>query len=194
MRTQRAVKILNVALIVFFAVFFVLPVLFTVKGAFIGPDGGFSLDYVGEVFANPIYREGLWNSLVMAVWSTLGCMVVALPLAMLYVRCQFPGRGLLNSLMLLPMVLPPFVGAIGIKAMLGPMGAVNSFFMGLGLMDEKHPVDWLGEGQMLGIVVAKERPDLEVREGQGREERERVPANVTNVTVNVTSIGTDLDT
>lgn len=150
---DRTARILHVSLLVFFGLFFVVPIIVTIKGAFVGPDGSFTMDYLGEVFANPLYREGLWNSFVMAVFSTLGCMVVALPLALLYVRFEFPGRALLNSLMLLPMVLPPFVGAIGIKSMLGSMGAVNAFFVGLGLMDPKHPVDWLGQGQMAGIVI-----------------------------------------
>ncbi len=153
MKSLKLVNYLNFGLLAFFGVFFVVPILGTVKGAFFGPDGKFSLDYVGEVFANPLYREGLWNSFVMAVWSTLGCIAVALPLALIYVRYTFPGRGILNSLMLLPMVLPPFVGAIGVKAMLGPMGAINSFLVGAGLMSAKDPTDWLGEGQMFGIVV-----------------------------------------
>jgi iron(III) transport system permease protein len=55
--------------------------------------------------------------------STLGCLVVAVPLAMLYVKYEFPGKVLLNSLVLVPMILPPFVGAIGIKAMLGQAGS-----------------------------------------------------------------------
>ena len=149
----RTAKIVHITLLTFFAVFFILPILITVKGAFIGPDGSFSLDYIGEVFANPLFREGLWNSFLMAFWSTLGCIIVALPLALLYVRFYFPGRVLLNSLMLLPMVLPPFVGAIGVKAMLGQMGAINSFLIGLGLMDAEAPFDWLGNGQMFGIIV-----------------------------------------
>jgi iron(III) transport system permease protein len=149
----RTAKIVHITLLSFFAVFFVMPILITVKGAFVGPDGSFSLDYIGEVFANPLFREGLWNSFLMAFWSTLGCIILALPLALLYVRFYFPGRVLLNSLMLLPMVLPPFVGAIGVKAMLGQMGAINSFLISLGMMDAKAPFDWLGNGQMFGIVV-----------------------------------------
>jgi iron(III) transport system permease protein len=150
---ERTARIVHISLLVFFGLFFIAPILVTIRGAFVSPDTGFTLSYVAEVFANPLYREGLWNSFVMAVFSTLGCMLVALPLALIYVRFNFPGRALLNSLMLLPMVLPPFVGAIGIKSMLGSMGAVNAFLIQLGLMDPNDPVDWLGEGQMAGIVI-----------------------------------------
>jgi iron(III) transport system permease protein len=51
------------------------------------------------------------------------------------------------------MILPPFVGAIGVKAMLGQAGAMNAFLISLGLMDAADPVNWLGEGRMLGVVI-----------------------------------------
>lgn len=137
----------------FFACFFVMPIWSTVKVAFESSHGGFTFDYVWEVLRNPLYREGWWNSLVMAVFSTLGCLVVSVPLAVLFTKYDFPGKPVLNSLVLLPLILPPFVGAIGVRAMLGQAGAVNSFLMKFGFMDPNHPTDWLGEGQMLGIVI-----------------------------------------
>jgi len=151
--SAAAARLVFLAMLAFFACFFVLPIWGSVKMAFTDVKGGFTIDYILEVFANPLYRQGLVNSFAMAVWTTLGCVLVSLPLAFLYVRFEFPGRALLNSLVLTPMILPPFVGAIGIKAMLGQAGAVNSFLISLGLMDPMHPADWLGQGQMLGIVI-----------------------------------------
>lgn len=141
------------ALLVFFACFFVWPIVSTVKTAFTGVHGGFTLSYITEVFANDLYRRGLANSLNMAVFTTLGCLLVAIPLASIYVKCDFPGKTILNSLVLTPMILPPFVGAIGIKAILGQAGALNSLLISLHLMDPNHPMDWLGSGQMTGIVI-----------------------------------------
>lgn len=149
----RTTRIVFWSMIAFFACFFVWPILASVKTAFTGVRGGFTMEYVIEVFANDLYRNGLVNSFQMAVWSTFGCLLVAIPLAVMYVKCDFPGKTLLNSLALTPMILPPFVGAIGIKAMLGQAGAVNSFLIAIGVMDANHPADWLGQGQMLGIVI-----------------------------------------
>ena len=139
----------------FFGCFFVYPIWSVLREAFIEPgtNGGFTFDYVAEVFMNALYREGLLNSFQIAIWSTLLSLVIALPLAALHVRYAFPGRGLLNSMVLLPMVLPPFVGAIGVKAMLGQAGALNAFLISLGLMDAADPVNWLGDGRMLGVVI-----------------------------------------
>lgn len=141
------------AMSLFFACFFAFPIWSTVRVAFENTHGGFTMDYVWEVFRNPLYREGLMNSFLIAVWSTLGCLALSLPLALVFTRCEFPGRNLLNSLVLLPMILPPFVGAIGVRAMLGQAGAINSLLMTLGLMRPDAPIDWLGDGQMLGVVI-----------------------------------------
>lgn len=136
----------------FFACFFLWPIWTTVQLAFEGPDHRFSLDYVAEVFLNPLYREGLVNAFTIALATTLGCLLLSLPLALLSVRYDYPGKILLNSLILMPMVLPPFVGAIGIKAILGQAGALNALLIQVGLMDPQRPVDWLGEWQMAGMV------------------------------------------
>lgn len=137
----------------FFACFFAYPIWAALEAAFRGPDHQFTLEYVSEVFLNELYRDGLWNSFIIAVWTTPGSLCLALPLAVCYVRFAFPGRALMNSLVLMPMILPPFVGAIGIKTMLGQAGALNSLLINLGFMDAQHPTDWLGQHRMLGIIV-----------------------------------------
>ena len=151
--THTAARLLFAAMLVFFTCFFLWPIAISVRVAFTDVGGGITFDYLWEVFANQLYREGLINSFSMAVWSTAGCLVVALPLALIYVRYDFPGKELLNSMVLVPMILPPFVGAIGVKAMLGQAGALNSLLISLGHMDARHPADWLGHGQMTGIVL-----------------------------------------
>ena len=140
-------------MVAFFACFLLWPIWTTVRLAFEGPDHRFSLAYVAEVFLNPLYREGLINSFGIALLTTLGCLLLSLPLALLFVRYDFPGKNIFNSLILIPMVLPPFVGAIGVKAILGQAGVLNALLMQMGLMDPQRPVDWLGEWQMAGMVV-----------------------------------------
>jgi len=138
----------------FFVFFFALPIWETIRGAFQRPSGGgFTLDYAIEVFRNPIYLEGLWNSLLMAVFSTLLTALIALPLAFLTDRFLFPGKTLFSALILVPMILPPFVGAIGIKQILGQQGALNALLETLGLMNPDHPFDWLGMNRLGGVVV-----------------------------------------
>jgi len=136
-----------------FGVFFLYPVGMTLAVAFEGEDGSFTMDYIIGVFDNPVYMEGLWNAFLMGVFSTVGALAIAFPLALASHRWVFPGKKLLSILILAPLVLPPFVGAVGIKHILGSSGAFNAFLIDLGLMSAANPVDWLGEGRLWGVVI-----------------------------------------
>lgn len=136
-----------------FAVFFLYPAFSVIGEAFRTPDGKLTLDFIGDVFRNPVYREGLRNALALGVVSTLATFLIAFPLSLLTYRYDFVGRGLLGVLILIPLVLPPFVGAIGIKHMLGVEGSLNALLVHIGLMDPQAPVDWLAKGRFWGIVA-----------------------------------------
>ncbi len=145
----------------YFGCFFIWPIVQVIgypgsnntTSAFFNADGRFTFDFVAEVFRNRIYLEGLRNSLFLAVASTLATLAIALPLAFIADRFEFPGKKLLSGLLLVPLILPPFVGAIGIRAMLGQSGAVNALLTNLGILDAGHVIDWLGAGRMWGVVA-----------------------------------------
>jgi molybdate transport system permease protein len=66
-------------------------------------------------------RLSLQTSLAALVLST----VLGVPLALLFARHDFPGRALLRALAVLPMVLPPVVGGVGLLAAFGRRGLVG---------------------------------------------------------------------
>jgi iron(III) transport system permease protein len=136
-----------------FAVFFLYPAFSVIGEAFQTPDGSFTFAFIGDVFRNPVYREGLWNALALGVASTIATFLIAFPLALLAHRYDFVGRGILGVLILIPLVLPPFVGAIGVKHMLDVDGSLNALLIEAGLMDAARPYDWLANGRFWGIVA-----------------------------------------
>ncbi|MCH2064550.1 MAG: iron ABC transporter permease [Roseibacillus sp.] len=151
--SARKAIILTTMVTLFFGVFFLFPVVMVIGEAFVDKEGGFTIAYVVQIFANPVYLEGLWNALLLGVTSTFAALLIAFPLALLTHRYRFPLKGPLSALILVPLVLPPFVGAVGVKQMLGVKGALNAFLEKLGLMDPAAPIDWLGEGRFWGIVI-----------------------------------------
>ena len=64
-------------------------------------------------------------SLGVAAAATLAALVVGVPLAWLLARRRFAGRGLLEVLVLLPMVLPPTVVGYFLLLVVGRRGAVG---------------------------------------------------------------------
>ena len=137
----------------FFGCFFVWPIGTTVAGAFFDADRKFTFEFVAEVFRNRIYLEGLRNALFLAVGSTIATLAIALPLAFAADRFDFPGKKFLSGLLLVPLILPPFVGAIGIRQMLGQNGALNAVLDQLGIIPMDQAIDWLGVGRMWGVIA-----------------------------------------
>jgi iron(III) transport system permease protein len=121
------------------------PVFSVVSGGFY-VNGRWTAEYLVGVFRNPIYAEGLFNSLCLALGATALATLLSVPLAWLAHAYAFPGQRLFSALVLVPMVLPPFVGAIGFLQILGPYGALNAL-LGCG------PVDWLGQSRVLSVVA-----------------------------------------
>ena len=61
-------------------------------------------------------------SLRTAVVSTVLCLVLGGPLAVLLARSQLPGLRVVRALVLLPLVLPPVVGGLALLYLLGRKG------------------------------------------------------------------------
>jgi iron(III) transport system permease protein len=143
--------VLYAFMIAFFGAFFVWPIWQVLRGGFIDAEG-FTLVYIIEVFRNPIYLEGLRNAFGVAVFSTLGALLIAVPLAFIADRYEFPFKKLFMGAALLPIMLPPFVGAIGVKQIFGQFGAFNAFLQTVGILGEEQVIDWIGRGQFWGVV------------------------------------------
>ena len=103
------------------------------------------------IITNETYREMLFNSFKMGVSVTVMTTIFSLPIAYLLVRYNFKGRGILQGIILIPMIMPPFVGAVGMKQLFGLYGSINTLLAKLGLIDIMDPIDWFGSG-FAGVV------------------------------------------
>ena len=139
--------------LLFFCCFFLWPIFQILKGGFTNANGSFTLVYFFEVFANPIYLEGFRNAFLIALLTTLFSFLISIPLAFASDRYQFRGKSILQSLLLIPIILPPFVGAIGVKQIFGQYGAINSLLQSLGLLSESRTIDWIGLNPFWGVVI-----------------------------------------
>ena len=137
------------------AVFLLWPVLQILKGGFMNADGRLTLVYLGELLRNPLYLGGLKNSFLLALVTTVLALLIAVPLAVVADRYRFPAKNLLGSLVLVPMILPPFVGAIGLKQIFGQYGALNALFIATGLRPPGWTFDWFAASQFWGVVLVE---------------------------------------
>lgn len=81
---------------------------------------------LGTHLTSPGVTEALRLSLFVSFWALGLSLLLGVPLAWLLARVHFPGKTLVRSLVMLPMVLPPTVGGValllgfGRRGLLGP--------------------------------------------------------------------------
>jgi iron(III) transport system permease protein len=142
--------ILLTIILVFFAIFFIYP-LFYVAEQSVWINGHFDLTFFKLLLTHPIARLGISNSLQLALVVTLLTTLISFPLSLIFQRYPFPGKKIFSALLLLPLIIPPFVGAIGFKQLLARFGSVNLLMLKFGLINQ--PIDWLGAAGFWGVVI-----------------------------------------
>ena len=135
----------------FFVIFLIYPLLYVFKESF-WIDGKFNLSFFKLMVTDPNIRKLVINSFKIGVIVTLMTSVVSLPLAYFLTRYRFPARNILRSVILIPMIMPPFVGALGMQKFFGNYGSINMLLVKLELMDPSKTIDWFGGG-FWGVVL-----------------------------------------
>ncbi|AZS81075.1 iron ABC transporter permease [Achromobacter spanius] len=109
----------------FLLLFLAVPVGTVFYSAFVNADGSFTMGHFGAFFNQPLMQEAFFNSLYVAGWSALLASLIAVPLAYFTVRFDFRGALIIQTLGVLPLIMPPFVGAVAMQLIFGRSGSVN---------------------------------------------------------------------
>lgn len=118
----------------FLALFLIWPtatviwVAFTEKGS-----STFTLVNFLDFVRTDLFVRSFWNSFYVSAMAVVCASVLALPLAYITSRFTFRGTVLIQTLGFLPLIMPPFVGAVAMQLFFGRNGSINL------LLD-----DWLG--------------------------------------------------
>jgi molybdate transport system permease protein len=82
---------------------------------------------------DPTARDALWLSLKTTVAALAIIVVVGTPAAYALATREFPGRAVVQTLVELPLVLPPAAAGIGLLAAFGPNGLLGGALHGAGI-------------------------------------------------------------
>lgn len=99
-------------------VFLALPVGVLVVQAFAGRA-------MVDAISTPAVRDALVLSLVTTTFSLVIIVALGTPLALLLARRRFPGRALVETIVDLPIVLPPSVAGLALLLVFGSRGALG---------------------------------------------------------------------
>ncbi len=110
----------------FLAIFLVIPAgtviytAFTEKGT-----GALTIVNFVDFFNTDLFRRSFFNSVYVSGMSVVWASAIALPLAVLTTRFDFRGSLIIQTLGFVPLIMPPFVGAVAMQLLFGRNGTVN---------------------------------------------------------------------
>src|SRR4051812_31292629 len=81
----------------------------------------------------PVVRQALGLSWATSLAATVLCVLLGLPAAYTLARRRFPGREWLDTLVDLPITVPPVVAGIGLLLLLGRMGLLGRYLEAAGV-------------------------------------------------------------
>jgi len=110
--------------VLFFVIFLLSPLAGVFRRAFFF-DERFSLDIFFLTLTSPMVVRAILNSLLLGGLTVAFSIALSLPAAVLASAYDFPLKRYLTGVALVPLVLPPFVGAIGMERMFGRYGLFN---------------------------------------------------------------------
>jgi iron(III) transport system permease protein len=136
-------------LVLFLTVFFLAPIITMV--AF--PLTRDPLFYLTFLLNDEVIGAALVNSLVVATVATILSAGLAAFLAYGFTALRFRGDRILQVLLLAPLVVPPFVGAMGLRKLLARYGPLNLWLVESGWLAE--PIDFVGTGGIAAIALTQ---------------------------------------
>ncbi|MFQ6089696.1 MAG: ABC transporter permease [Candidatus Methanofastidiosia archaeon] len=140
-----------VATVLLFSIFLIYPLVSVVGGAFW--EDGFTLYHLKSVFKDPeLFRTpanwdttllkntedyvvvglfdfgAIFNSLFIALFTALFSTIIGVIFAYIMARYDFKLKTFFKAAILIPLIVPPFVGALGVLQFIGKNGLINTIF------------------------------------------------------------------
>jgi iron(III) transport system permease protein len=118
----------SLVILAIFALFIIYPLVLVLCKSVIDPQSGnFTLDYLTKFFTRKFYWSTLINSLQVTACATLLAAALGLPMAYVMRSVKIRGSGLLDILVVISYLSPPFIGAYAWIQLLGRNGVVTNW-------------------------------------------------------------------
>ncbi|GHD72042.1 ABC transporter permease [Vogesella fluminis] len=122
-------RILCVSVLIFLVspLLVIIPLSFSDNTFLLYPIENFSLRWYHEFFGNEVWLNSLKNSFIVAPVATLLAMVLGSLAAVGLTSSDFPGKSLLMSILISPMVVPVVIVGVGAYLFFAPLGLTSSY-------------------------------------------------------------------
>ena len=87
-----------------------------------------------EIISRPRHLRAIANTMLVGIGGMVGALLLGIPLALLVARVRLRGRAAIQTLAVLALVSPPFIGAYAWIVMFGANGFVRRGLMEIGIV------------------------------------------------------------
>lgn len=132
-KRRRSGRGLEWAVVLAILAFLILPALIMVPVSFTAgsrinwPPEGFSLRWYESLLASPVWLQAATRSVIVALGAAALAMLIGTPAAFAIARQKLPGRTLILSLVLSPLIIPRMVIAVALFYFYAQIGLVGSY-------------------------------------------------------------------
>lgn len=123
----------KIVIFILFAIFLVYPFFNLFSKSFQGENGQFTLEYFANFFQYKYYNQTLIRSLTVSTITTIVATVIGVPLAYLFTRYKIYGGKIINIMIIMSLMSPPFIGAYSWIILLGRSGVITKFLQNIGI-------------------------------------------------------------
>ena len=125
--------ICRIVIFVLFALFLMYPFITLFSKSVIGSDGNFTLENFATFFQYEYYYSTLIRSLTVSVLTTVFAVIIGVPLAYAFSRYKIYGSKIINVMIIMSLMSPPFIGAYSWIMLLGRNGVITKGLNVLGI-------------------------------------------------------------
>ncbi|MFE0556271.1 ABC transporter permease [Paenibacillus sp. NPDC058910] len=123
----------TVCVYIFMLVFIIYPLVSLLLNSFIGKDGSITLQNYLDFFQLKYYHQALLNSFLVSALATVLAILIGTPLAYIATRYDIKCKGLMQMMVIMSLLSPPFIGAYSWILLMGNNGFVTRFIRELGI-------------------------------------------------------------
>ena len=129
---RKKMQVLSIPYVLWIVGFTVIPLIFVFARAFTSPAGGFTFDNLIAIF-DPVHRKALLLSLVLATVSSLLCILISYPVALILKASRFSKKKIIIFVLILPMWMNFILRILAIQMLISKNGIINHILASLNL-------------------------------------------------------------
>ena len=125
-------RLLSGPYLIWTAAFIVIPLLLIIYFGLTDKNGAFTLSNIAQI-SRPENVKALWLALLLSLISTVLCLVLAYPLAMILRNMQLHATGLIVMIFIIPMWMNFLLRTLAWQTLLEKTGVINSILKAMNL-------------------------------------------------------------